>query len=158
MLPCPPPGDLPNPGTEPRSPALQAGSSLSESPGVNVKLTSVCFPLLVSDPLNWPTIACSPKPFTSSFYMFCPVFYLFIYGCAGSLSLCAGLLQLRQADFSLQWLLLLRSTHVRERSSCSSRAAQYLWRMDLVAPSYMGSSWTRDQICVCCIGRRILYR
>ena len=25
-LPCPPPGDLPNPGTEPRSPALQAGS------------------------------------------------------------------------------------------------------------------------------------
>ena len=32
-LPCPPPGDLPNPGTEPRSPALQAGSLLSEPPG-----------------------------------------------------------------------------------------------------------------------------
>ena len=29
----PPPGDLPNPGTEPRSPALQADSLLSESPG-----------------------------------------------------------------------------------------------------------------------------
>ena len=25
-LPCPPPGDLPNPGIEPRSPALQADS------------------------------------------------------------------------------------------------------------------------------------
>ena len=39
-LPCPPPGDLPNPGIEPRSPALQAGSlplshlgSHSPSPG-----------------------------------------------------------------------------------------------------------------------------
>ena len=31
-LPCPPPGDLPNPGIEPWSPALQAGSSLSEPP------------------------------------------------------------------------------------------------------------------------------
>ena len=29
-LPCPPPGDLPNPGTEPRSPALQTDSLLSE--------------------------------------------------------------------------------------------------------------------------------
>ena len=26
-IPCPPPGDLPNPGTEPRSPALQADST-----------------------------------------------------------------------------------------------------------------------------------
>ena len=32
-LPCPPPGDLPNPGIEPGSPALQADSLLSESPG-----------------------------------------------------------------------------------------------------------------------------
>ena len=32
-LPCPPPGDLPNPGIEPRSPALQADSLLSELPG-----------------------------------------------------------------------------------------------------------------------------
>ena len=32
-LPCPPPVDLPNPGTEPRSPALQAGSLPSEPPG-----------------------------------------------------------------------------------------------------------------------------
>ena len=32
-LPCPPPGDLPNPGIEPRSPTLQADSSPSEPPG-----------------------------------------------------------------------------------------------------------------------------
>ena len=30
-LPCPPPGDLPNPGIEPRSPTLQADSLLSQS-------------------------------------------------------------------------------------------------------------------------------
>ena len=32
-LPCPSPGDLPKPGTEPRCPALQADSLLSEPPG-----------------------------------------------------------------------------------------------------------------------------
>ena len=32
-LPCPPPGDLPAPGTALRSPALQVDSSLSETPG-----------------------------------------------------------------------------------------------------------------------------
>ena len=30
---CPPPGDLPNPGIEPGSPALQADSLPSEAPG-----------------------------------------------------------------------------------------------------------------------------
>ena len=32
-LPCPPPGDLPNPGIQPRSPALQVDSLPSEPPG-----------------------------------------------------------------------------------------------------------------------------
>ena len=32
-LPFPPPGDLPDPGIEPRSPALQADSLTSEPPG-----------------------------------------------------------------------------------------------------------------------------
>ena len=32
-LPCPPPGDLPNPGIKPRSPALQADSLPTEPPG-----------------------------------------------------------------------------------------------------------------------------
>ena len=39
-LPCPPPGDLPNPGMEPRSPALQADSLSPETPG-NPKNTGV---------------------------------------------------------------------------------------------------------------------
>ena len=41
-LPCPPPGDLPNPGTEPVAPALQAESlplSHWESPKSNLKDT-----------------------------------------------------------------------------------------------------------------------
>ena len=32
-LPCPPPGDLPNPGIEPRSPTLEVDSLPSEPPG-----------------------------------------------------------------------------------------------------------------------------
>ena len=32
-LPCPPPGDLPDPGIEPQSPAVQANSLQSEPPG-----------------------------------------------------------------------------------------------------------------------------
>ena len=31
-FPCPPPGELPNPGIEPKSPALQEDSSLPEPP------------------------------------------------------------------------------------------------------------------------------
>ena len=38
-LPCPPPGDPPNPGTEPGSPALQADSLLPEPPGQPPKHT-----------------------------------------------------------------------------------------------------------------------
>ena len=34
-LPCPPPGNLPNPGIEPRSPTLQVDSLLSEPQGNN---------------------------------------------------------------------------------------------------------------------------
>ena len=37
-LPFPSPGDLPNPGTEPRSPALQADSLLTESPGNSMQI------------------------------------------------------------------------------------------------------------------------
>ena len=40
-LPCPPPGDLPNPGIKPRSPTLQVDSLLSEPPA-KPKNTGVC--------------------------------------------------------------------------------------------------------------------
>ena len=40
-LPCPPPGDLPNPGIKPRSPALQADSLPSEPPGKRTYLVKL---------------------------------------------------------------------------------------------------------------------
>ena len=36
-LPCPPPGDLSNPGIEPRSPVLQADALASKPPGKPIK-------------------------------------------------------------------------------------------------------------------------
>ena len=33
---------------------------------------------------------------------------------------------------------------------------QELWHTGLVAPQHVGSSWTKDQTCVPCIGRQIL--
>ena len=45
-LPCPSPGDLSNPGTEPGSPALQADSLLSEQPGKLPKRTEIYFSFL----------------------------------------------------------------------------------------------------------------
>ena len=50
-LPCPPPGDLPNPGIEPRFPALQADSLLSEPVGLPLILS-----LLLSFPLCHPPL------------------------------------------------------------------------------------------------------
>ena len=38
-LPFPPPGDLPNPGAEPRAPALQADSLPAEAPGMEFTLS-----------------------------------------------------------------------------------------------------------------------
>ena len=73
------------------------------------------------------------------------------------------------AGFSLRWLLLLWSTGSRCMgfSSCDtwaqqlwlmgSRAqAQQLWHMGLVALRHVGSSWTRAQTHVPCLGRWIL--
>ena len=55
-LPCPPPRDLPNPGIEPRSPALQADSLSSEPPGkssVIIQFSSVAqLCLTLCDPMN----------------------------------------------------------------------------------------------------------
>ena len=40
-LPCPPPGDLPNPEIEPKSPALQADSLPSEPPGKPLRIVLI---------------------------------------------------------------------------------------------------------------------
>ena len=48
-VPCPPPRDLPNPGVEPRSPALQTDALPSEPPGKPLMPTlKACFSLLLS--------------------------------------------------------------------------------------------------------------
>ena len=41
-LPFPSPGDLPNPGIEPESPALQADALTSEPPGKKAKCVKLC--------------------------------------------------------------------------------------------------------------------
>ena len=47
-MPFPSPGDLPDPGIEPRSPALQADSLPSEPPGINLLIHSTVAALLRS--------------------------------------------------------------------------------------------------------------
>ena len=63
-----------------------------------------------------------PSPLISFFFFpeTSPLIYLFIYGCVGSLlrglslvAVSGGYASLRCAGFSLQWLLLLRSTSSR---------------------------------------------
>ena len=61
-LPCPPPGDLPNPGIKPRSPSLQADSLPSEPPGKpmstgvgSLSLLQVIFPTQES---SWDLLHC----------------------------------------------------------------------------------------------------
>ena len=90
-LPFPSPGDPPNSGIKPTSPALQADSSLSEPPGKPVHLSVLLKNIFI---------------------------HLFIFGCAGS-SLLHGLFSScneqgllfsysAQASRLLWWLLLLR--------------------------------------------------
>ena len=61
-LPCPPPGDLPNPGIKPRSPALQADSLPSESPGkpknTGMGSLSLLQGIFLTQELNWDLLHC----------------------------------------------------------------------------------------------------
>ena len=91
-----------------------------------------------------------------------------------SLVTASGGYSLLCVGFSLQWLVLLRSTGSRHAgfSSCGTRAsvvvarglqsagsvvvAQQLWHSGLVALRHVGCSWTRARARVACIGRQIL--
>ena len=72
-------------------------------------------------------------------------------------------LQLRCAGLSLQRLPLVQSMGSRPRSLqqlrflASRSQAQWSWRLGLAALWHMGSSRTRDQSHVSCIGRQVLY-
>ena len=119
------------------------------------------------------------RTFTLFFFFKINLFILFIYFwlhwvfiAARGLSRVAasgGYSLLWCAGFSLWWLLLLWSMGSRHAgfSSCGtwaqqlwltgSRAqAQQLWRMGPAAPRHVGSSRTRAQTHVPCIGRRAL--
>ena len=61
-LPFPSPGDLPNPGIKPRSPALQADSLLTEPPGPPLLMT---FWFQLQPLLIWMTHNCPPLPWLS---------------------------------------------------------------------------------------------
>ena len=77
-LPCPPPGDLPDPEMEPWSPALQAGSFLSEPPGKPtlpvsrslILASAICLkckcchvsPAPWVEPLRWIPLTSGPPP------------------------------------------------------------------------------------------------
>ena len=112
---------------------------------------------------------------TEFLFLFLFLFYFWlcwVFIAARGLSLVAvswGYSSLQCTDLSLRWLLLLPSTGSRRAgfSSCGtwaqqlwlpgSRAqAQQLWHTGLVAPQHVGSSRTRAQTRVPCIGRQIL--
>ena len=98
------------------------------------------------------------------------VLFCFVFGCIGSLLLCAGFSLVAAsggysllwcAGFSVRWLLLLLSTGwSRGLSSCGSQALERRLsscgtRAYLLCGN-VGSSWTRARTTVPCDGRRIL--
>ena len=104
------------------------------------------------------------------FLIFLLIFFKFIYfwPCWVFVAV-RGFLQLQCVGFLLRWLLLLQNTGSRFTgfSSCGTLAqqlwlmgsraqAQQLWQTGLVVPWHVGSSRTRAQTRVPCIGRRIL--
>ena len=70
-LPCPPSGDLPNPGIEPRSPTLQADSLLSEPPGKPISIVVGSLSLLqgifLTQQLNQGLLHCRWIPYHLSY-------------------------------------------------------------------------------------------
>ena len=96
-----------------------------------------------------------------SFLRFFKVFIyliLFIFGCIGSSMLCTGFLQLRRAGATPH--RGARASHHRGLSRCGAQApdalAQQLWLTGPAAPRHVGSSQTRAQTRVPCIGRQTL--
>ena len=74
-----------------------------------------------------------------------------LFVCAGtSLLRAGGFLWFHCAGISLRWSLLLRSLDCGSRFPLPGpRAeAEQLWCTDSVAPRQVGSSWTRDRICI----------
>ena len=91
-LPCPSLGNLPDPGIEPRSPALQTDSLPSELPGKpQMKGLSISKVLLYVDPSFWPVpslwrnhlnVSCKAVPignkFSQCLFVWASLYFLFI--------------------------------------------------------------------------------
>ena len=113
---------------------------------------------------------CSSLNFYFILFIYFWLRWVFVVACRLSLVVGnRGYSSLRCAGFSLQWLLLLRSTGSRCTgfSSCGTWAqqlwlagsrvqAQQLWHAGLLAPRHVGSSRTRARTRVPCTGRRTL--
>jgi len=57
-LPCPPPGDLPNPGIKPRSPALQVSEPPGKLKNTGVGSLSLLQENFLTQELNWDLLHC----------------------------------------------------------------------------------------------------
>ena len=94
-------------------------------------------------------------PFLCKFNLF---IFILISGCVGSSFLCEGFLQLWQAGATLH--RGVQASHCRGLSCCGAQApdaqAQQLRLTGPAAPWHVGSSQTRAQTRVPCIGRQIL--
>ena len=71
-LPCPPPGDLPNPGIKPRSPTLQVDSLPSEPPGkpknTGVSSLSLLQGIFPAQESNWGLLHCKQILYQLSYH------------------------------------------------------------------------------------------
>ena len=85
-LPCPPPGDLPNPGIKPRSPALKADSLPSDPPGkpLNTEVGSLSLlqEIVQTQKSNWGLLHCRQILYQLSYQgspLPCIFYFKFLY-------------------------------------------------------------------------------
>ena len=124
--------------------------ALSDSYFANISSQSViCFLIFIN--VLW-------KAEVFFFFFFNNLTYLFIFGCAGSLSLLG--FSSSCGDGRLLSTCSLGASLCPGFSGCRAQAlgtAAPWWWMALVAPLHVGSSSIRERTCVSCIGRWILY-
>ena len=152
-LPCPTPGDVPDPGIKPvslASPALAVDSLPLHHLGSPFQ-TFGLLKLVINLGSNFGSNS------ECKLFFFFQIIYLFIFGYSGSSLLHSDFLQLHGAVASLVAGHRLQVHRLQQLWLVGFRAwAQQSWLMSLVAPRYVEYSQTRDQTCVSWFGRQIL--
>ena len=163
-LPCPPPGNLPNPGGQGKMPGpgcaaghVQTGNSAFLRHSFSAFLTALYRQRIMPFGAIRCLLAPNKSTYTVIFILGVWVFLIYL-GLHGVFVAARGLPPvaergyslMRCTGFSLRWLLLLQSTG----SGCI--CAQWVQDTGLVTLQHVGSSWTRDQIHVPCTSRQIL--